>query len=264
MEKLSIRNKNGQNLVVLLEKIDNSKGLVFIAHGLGGFKEQRHIEIFAEAFREKGFTVVRWDAANTIGESGGKMEDATVTSYYEDLEDVIEWAKIQDWYKEPFILTGHSLGGISTALYAENYPEKVKALAPISTVVSGKLTIEADEEHIPGVIKEWRKTGWQINESKSKPGVVKKLKWNQFEKDALKYDLLPKADQLAMPVLLIVGGEDWGTSPESHKLLYDKLPGQKEMHIIDGADHNFRTPDYDKNLQEIKQIFLSWINKYLS
>src|SRR4030043_238729 len=86
MEKLSIRNKNGQNLVVLLEKIDNSKGLVFIAHGLGGFKEQRHKQIFPEAFREKGFTVVRWDAANTIGESGGKMEDATVTSYYEDLE----------------------------------------------------------------------------------------------------------------------------------------------------------------------------------
>ena len=41
------------------------------------------------------------------------------------------------WYGEPFVLVGHSLGGISTALFAENYPDKVKALAPISTVVSG-------------------------------------------------------------------------------------------------------------------------------
>jgi pimeloyl-ACP methyl ester carboxylesterase len=55
-------------------------------------------------------------------------------------------------------LCGHSLGGISTTLYAQKYPELVKALAPISTVVSGKLSIEA---HKKEDIDNWRDTGWR-------------------------------------------------------------------------------------------------------
>ena len=58
-------------------------------HGLGGFKEQKHIQTFADAFLENNFTVVLFDTTHTYGESEGKYEDATTTNYYEDLEDVI-------------------------------------------------------------------------------------------------------------------------------------------------------------------------------
>lgn len=254
MEKLFIQNRNGKKLAVVIEQNPQQKGLAFVMHGQSGFKEQPHVRTFIEAFLEKGFTVISFDVANTIGESEGNMEDASITTYYQDLEDVIQWASSQAWYEEPFVLAGHSLGGICTALYAENFPSKVKALAPISTVVSGKLSQEA---HSKEELDEWKRTGWQVKQSKSKPGVTVRLKWASFE-DRMKYDLLDKADKLTMPVLLIVGENDDGTPPAHQKILFERLPRKKEIHIIKSAPHTFRDKEH---LSEIKNIFLKWIDK---
>ena len=255
MEKIIIKNRKKRNISVLLEKIENQKGLVFVMHGLSGLKEQPHIKTFADAFKEKKFTVVRFDTTNSLGESEGNLIDATLTNYYEDLEDVIKWAGNQNWYQEPFILVGHSLGGISSALFAEKYPEKVKALAPISTVISGLLTEAAPDFREIG--NEWKKKGVREWKSTSQPGVMKRLKWSHVE-DRRKYDLIPGVDRLKMPVLMIVGELDDVTPLEHQKLLYDKLPGKKELHVIKGAEHTFKAKEH---LNEIKQIFLEWIDK---
>lgn len=142
MEKLFIKNRKNQNIAVIIEKSENQKGLSFVMHGLSGNKNEPQIETFAKTFRDNNFTVIRFDTTNTFGESDGNYEDATVTNYYEDLEDVINRTKTQDFYEEPFVLCGQSLGSMCTALYAENFPEKVKALAPISVVISGKMSLE--------------------------------------------------------------------------------------------------------------------------
>jgi len=251
--KTTITNRKGQKIVVLLDLVKNQKGLAFVMHGLGGFKEELHIHTFANAFNEKGYSAVRFDTTNTVGESDGKYEDATITNYYADLEDVIAWAKEQKWYQEPFCLAGHSLGGICTALYAENHPEKVKALAPISAVVSGKLSAEAYGKKR---LENWEKTGWEIRPSTSKPGLIKKLKWSHM-RDRMKYGLLTKVDKLKMPVLIIVGDQDDRTPLQHQKILFDKLPGRKEMYVIKGAGHVFREK---LHLDEIKKIFLKWID----
>jgi pimeloyl-ACP methyl ester carboxylesterase len=255
--KTFIPNRENKKIAVVVDETPDSKGLVFVMHGLGGFKEQPHIQAFADAFRENNLTVVLFDATHTYGESEGKYEGATTTNYYEDLEDVISWAKKQSWYHEPFWLAGHSLGGISTALYAERHPKEIKALAPISTVVSGELSVETKKTR--GQLEEWKKTGWLIQPSESKPGLIKRLKWSEME-DRLKYDLLPDAYKLTMPVLLIVGDKDEGTPPEHQKILFDKLPGKKEIHIIKDAPHTFRDPAH---LTEIKKIFDNWIKNNL-
>lgn len=255
MQKTFIKNRKGLKIVVLVQKHPHQKGLVFVMHGLGGYKEQTHIETFAQTFVDKGFTVIRFDTTNTIGESDGKYENATTTNYYQDLEDVIGWAKKQNWYQVPFWLVGHSLGGICTALYAENHPEEIKALAPISTVVTGKLSLEAPKHK--DTWKNWQRTGWKITLSSSKPNVVKKLKWSHME-DRLKYDLLAKGNNLTMPVLLIAGSNDDATPPKHQKILFDKLPGKKELHIIKNAPHTFIAAN---QLAEIKNIFSRWIDK---
>ena len=186
-QKLFIKNRKGQNVAVLVEQPDQPdppKGLAFIMHGLSGFKEQPHIALYAQTFLENGYTAVRFDTTNTYGESDGKYEDATLTNYFEDLEDVISWAKQQPWYSEPFCLVGSSLGGICTALYAQKHPERIKAIAPTSTVVSGKLSIESKEGR--GIdMEEWKRIGYAEQESISKPGLMKRLKWANIE-DRLK------------------------------------------------------------------------------
>lgn len=255
MEKIKIKNRKNQNIAVLLDETRDSKGLAFVMHGLGGFKEQKHLEVFAGAFKEKGFTVVRFDTTNTYGESDGNYEDATTTNYLEDLEDVIGWSKTQSWYKEPFYLVGHSLGAFCVILYAEKNPREIKGLAPISTVVSGKLSAEARGEKS---MTNWEKTGWEEHKSESVPGLIKRLKWSHML-DRLKYDVLPHVNKLTMPVLLIVGDQDDGTPYEHQKLLYDVLPGKKELHLIKEADHNFKGKNYQVNLDELRRIMSSWI-----
>lgn len=256
LEKFFIKNRKGQKMAVMVEKVPDQKGLAFVMHGLGGNKEQNHIATFAKAFQEKGFTVVRFDTTNTFGESDGNYENATITNYYEDLGDVIEWAKSQSWYQEPFALSGHSLGGICTTLYAENYPTKVLALAPISPVVSGQLRVDAKKRFDPEGIKKWEETGWQ--EEKGYTEIIKRLPWSHIE-DNLKYDLLPYASKLTMPVLLIVGENDTSTPPDQIQKLYDALPEPKEIHIIKGAPHTFRDPAH---LKEIHDIFSNWIDSF--
>ncbi|TSC81748.1 MAG: Uncharacterized protein G01um101420_853 [Parcubacteria group bacterium Gr01-1014_20] len=254
MDKVFIKNRNGVKLAIVVEQTPNQKGLAFVMYGQGGFKEDLNVRTFTEAFLGKEYTVITFDTTNTIGESGGKMEDATITSYYQDLEDVIEWSKSQEWYQEPFVLAGHSLGGICIALFAQKYPEKVRALAPISTVVSGKLTWETMPKE---ELEEFRRKGYIVTPSISKPGVMKKLSWASME-DRLKYDLIPEAGKLIMPVLMIVGEKDTSTPLRHEELLYGKLPGKKEIHVIKGAPHTFRDPEH---LKEIKQVFLNWIDK---
>ncbi len=256
-KKIFIKNRHDKKIAVVVRQNPNQKELVFVMHGLGGFKEQPHIQTFAEVFEENGFTVVLFDTTHTFGESEGDYADATTTNYYEDLEDVIKWAKNQSWYREPFWLVGHSLGGISIALYAERHPEEIKALAPTATVVSGKLSYEDSSEK--DKVADWKKTGWKIEPSNAVPGRIKKLKWSEME-DRLKYDLLPEAYKLTMPVLLIVGDQDRGTPYRHQNFFFDKLPGRKELHLIKNAPHTFKDPEH---LAEIKVIFDKWIKNNL-
>ena len=247
MKKEFIKNRLGQKIAVLIEEVPNQKGIVFIMHGLGGFKEQPQMETIAKTFISNGYTSVRFDTTNTIGESDGKYEDATTTNFYNDLEDVIDWAKSQSWYQEPFCLVGLSLGGICTALYSEKNPEEILALGPLSTVVSGKINVQSIPKED---LENWQKTGWRIKTSNSKPGVELKLKWSHIE-DRLKYDLLPLAHKLTMPVLMVVGENDKSTPLQEERLLFEKLPGKKELHIIKDAGHTFRAPEH---LEELKEI----------
>lgn len=255
MEKITTTNRQGLRLVVALAPVANPKGLAFLMPGLGGQRQQPHIQTIADAFRELGISVVSFDPTNSFGESDGRYEDATTTNYYHDLEDVISWAAQQPWYREPFYLAGHSLGGLCTALFAEAHPEKVKALAPISPVVSGTLSLEARRRNDAVGLTRWQKTGWDERPSSGVPGLIKRLPWSHME-DRLRYDLLPQASKLTMPVLLVVGELDTPTPPDHVRILYDALPGPKTFHVISGSPHAFREPTH---LAELKAIISDWI-----
>lgn len=257
MKKIFIKNRKDQKVCVTVEEPANPQGLAFLMHGRGGFKEQKHIQAIGEVFLDKNFIVVKFDTTCSLGESEGDYKDNTATGNYEDLEDVISWAKTQRWYREPFILDGHSMGGLCILLYAENYPEKVLALAPVSPVISGILSVEANKKYNLERFTNWEKTGWLKEESVSKPGIIKMLPWSHMI-DKFKYDALLKANKLTMPVLLVVGEKDTSTPPEHIEKLYSVLPGKKELHIIKVAGHNLRLPEYR---QELKNIFSQWIDK---
>ncbi len=249
----TIQNSFGQKIAVFIETSTPQIGLLFLMHGFSGFKEQTHIQTIADVFIENGYTVVRFDCRYAFGESDGETIDATETSYYEDLETVIQWAKGQAWYQEPFVLAGHSLGGMTVTRYAETNPMQVKALIPFAPVVSGDLQLAL---HSPEELKEWKKIGYIETESKSKPGKLKRKSW-KLMMDMAKYDLLKKGDALTMPTLLIVGAEDELTPVNQIQMLYEKIPNEKkQLTIVPGAEHTFRTLEH---LGQLNKTVSDWI-----
>lgn len=248
----TIKNRDDVDLAVVVEGEGNQNGLAFVAHGLGGFKEQMHIRTIAQTLVDNGYVVVTYDAANTIGESGGRMEDATLTNYFTDLEDIVKWASQQSWYKEPFIVSGHSLGGACSIMFAAKYPDKVRAIAPISSFIGGKL-YESHQD--PKLVEEWQKKGFILQPSQGKPGVIKKLSWSLAE-DLRSHDACAVADKVKCPTLLVVGSEDTGTPPEDQQIIKDLLGGPSELHIIKGMGHNPRSPEHNR---ELSQIISKWL-----
>ncbi len=256
-ETFKIKNRKGLEIVGNISTPENPKGLAFTMHGLGGFKEQKHIMVLVTTLLENNYIVVNFDATNSIGESEGKYEDATTQLHYEDLVDVITWTKGQDWYQEPFVLAGHSLGGYAVARYAEDYPQEVKAVFPYAALIAGELSFKANEMFEPEKLKAWKETGWQERFSTSKPGLKLRLPYSHME-ERLNHDLRPKASKLSMPVLMVVGENDIGCSSGTQKMLYDIVTGPKEIHIIPGAPHTFKE---EENLMQSKIIFENWIKK---
>lgn len=250
-----IKNRKNKNVAVSIENEQGKNGLVFIAHGLSSTYNHAHIQKYAEAFLEDDYVVVRHDATNSLGQSDGEIKDATLTSYYEDFEDVINWASSQPWYKEPFVVAGHSLGGACNLIFTYKNPEKIKALAPTSAFLVGEITLGAYDKE---TMDKWEKDGYRLEESKSRPGIIKRFNWT-FVEDLRKYNLLEKAQLVKAPTLLIVGEKDILTPLQSQIDLYNKISSaKKELHIVKGSEHTYMTKEH---LDEVKNIFKKWLEK---
>ena len=257
-EKFKIKNRKGLEIVGIVSVMENPKGLAFTMHGLGGFKEQPHIQMLADVFYDANFTSVLFDTTNTFGESEGDYQNATVEQYYQDFEDVVSWAKSQSWYQEPFFIAGHSLGGYSVVRFAETYPELLKGVFAFAPFISGKMSIEACNRFMPEELSHWKKTGFIDKQSESKPGLIKRLPWSHME-ERLKHDLLLNVSKITIPILIVVGEKDTSIPPDHEKVLFDAISSsRKEMHIVGGAPHTFRKPEH---LAELKDIFRKWLGK---
>ena len=227
MGKFEIKNRKGLKIVGEILKPERIRGLSFVLHGLGGFKDQKHIKLLANTLFENNYIVVNFDATNSIGESDGKYEEATMQNHYADLVDVINWAKTQNWYIEPFILAGHSLGGFAVAKYAEEFPSEIKGVFPCAAVFSGEDSFEASNRFKQEEIKNWEETGWTHRTSNSKPGIEMKLPWSHME-ERLTHNLKIKADKITAPILFVVGEKDESCPPDHQKNFFDLVKNSRE------------------------------------
>lgn len=251
MQKLFIKNRKQQNISVIVENENWKWWLVFVMHGLWDDKDSLHIIEYAKPFLDNDFVVIRFDTTNTFWESDWNFENATLTNYYEDLEDVIKWSSSQNFYKEKFILIWHSLWAICSALYSQNNSSKVSSLIMISSPINfelSKSTYSIEE------LKKWEET-WILIEDWW--ALQAKLKWEYME-DKKKYDLLKNPENFTMPTLIIAWENDETTPYKHQKLLFDKILSKKEIYIVKNWPHTFRE---ESHLNEIKILLTKWINK---
>lgn len=241
--KTLIKNRNGFNLSIRITKSNNSNKLAIIEHGLSGCKDEKHILILEDELSKAGYTVINMDATNSINESDKTTEGLTFSGHYNDLVDVIKWAKTQLFYKEPFTLAGHSLGACATTYYSENFPKEVNLLLPISFPwlnTTSKLK-QTDTQ----IIKDWKKTGIFNKFSKSRNKTLS-IPYN-FIEDLKKYNFLKKADKITAKTILMIGDLENQLRLDDNLKLYKKLKCEKELIILKNTPHNpTKTKDNEK------------------
>ena len=254
MEKLKHQIKNRHNLSIAVEiySPENPKGLVFIQHGVTGYKEELQIQKMRDVFYANHYHSVVFDSTHSLGESEGSLMNFTATTHLHDMEDVIAWSKAQSFYKEPFITSGHSMGGFSALYYTWKHPEKVMAVAPISTTVSGRYLDESYLKNKNASHVKWKEEGKILKTNNNKTDF---LSWN-FIEDFSNYNFLDSANEITVPVILIVGDKDSSAPPEHQQELFDILNCPKELHIIENAAHSFLL---ESERNEMGQYLDQWI-----
>lgn len=227
--KEKIKNRERKNISVVVNINESKKGLVFLVHGLGGYKEQKFLQESSKCLYSLGYTVVSYDSTNTFGESDGEYETATATQYLHDLEDVISWSKDKEWFQK-FILVGHSLGGLIASVHASN---NVEGLVLLNPAISKK-----------------RESDTRIGEVKNPhTGKIHFLK-DGFVEDYLKYNPVGSINNLKVPFTVIVSDKDYKRNKEEFDLL------QTELTIVENTGHNFREKE-----EEVGKLVCSWVEK---
>lgn len=252
------QNSRGQIMSVAVDQPKNGvRGVAIISNGLGGTKDAADILAFADGMMELGYVAVRFDPTNSVGESEGNLRYALPRNYYQDLQDVANWAKHQSWYRTPLCLIGHSLGALSSMLYVINNDGRADGLVLMSAVVSGKTQAEylyrRDLDDWTNFLEQLR---YMANNS-STPGTVD---WANFFIDLAQFDVLSHTNDIKVPVLMIAGEKDQLSPFGSQQMLYNRLNQPKAWYEVAGAGHVFRTK---AEIAEVVEVVQNWVEDNL-
>jgi pimeloyl-ACP methyl ester carboxylesterase len=229
-----IKNRHGLKLYIKVMLRPGSLKNAYLAHGLSDVHSSNHMQALIAAYLAQGYNVITWDATNSYGRSEGSYDNASFDRHYEDMEDVILWSREQTFYRQPFSLCGHSLGGIAVGTYAAKHPEEVETLVLNAPVVSGELLSRRIH---PLIRTYWRLRGHIVEPGKNR----KRYKW-ELIRSGLKYDLIRDSKALNMPILIVGAGKDRFVPVANIRAFVDVLPKNKVTVVIDPiATHSFDT-----------------------
>ncbi|MFH1978177.1 MAG: alpha/beta hydrolase [Candidatus Aenigmatarchaeota archaeon] len=228
---------------------ESSLGIIMI-HGFKGDKDERDRFVkIGQIFADNGFHVLRIDCRGS-GESDGEFIDMNILTEVADTLGAVQYMKRKGIKRVG--LFGHSLGGevvLLASLAADVRGVVVTAPATYSDNLLKHLT--------PSNVEDLEKKGYIIIISKSsgKPFMVNK----RFFQVVKKINIEEKLKDVKKPVLIIHGNEDKNIPVHYSEEAYEKLGGIKELHIINGTDHEFAG-----YLEEIAGLATKWFEKTLN
>lgn len=151
-----------------------------------------------------GLSIIAFNYRGT-GESQGQATEASVHSDALEIQDHLAGALSVD--PQRIVLWGHSIGGAVAAGLANRRP--VAGLVLESTFRSGLVMAKRMLPFLP--------VSWFMT---------------------YKFDNESSMSSLRCPVLFIHGSHDFTIPPADSEYLYNLVPGEKEIWMVDGADHN--------------------------
>lgn len=237
-----IKNRKGLKMALKIVNVPNATKWVIMEHGLASRKDYPHMKVMEEVFSMYGYNVINMDATNSLNESEQDSEGITFTKHYEDLEDVITWAKSQGMTM-PFALAGQSLGAAAVVRYASMHPHDVHlVVAAAFPWLKGSDAVKVNKK-TPEILRQ----GYYDQVSKSTGRTLRIYK--NYLDDMADYDFSKFVHKIIAETHLIIGLEDSEYRIESNKKLYDLLTCKKTIQWLSGVPHDLA------NTPETKDMF---------
>ncbi|RAL51123.1 hypothetical protein DM860_005479 [Cuscuta australis] len=244
-QKISIPNKDNDKLVGVLHNT-GSPDIVVLCHGYGCTKENEIIVNLASALAKEGISAFRFDFAG-VGESEGTFKYCRCQGEAEDLHSVVEYFTAQKL--KVAAIVGHSKGGDVALLYAskDQYVHTVVNVSARYDVHRG-FDVFFGKDYMQRL-----KTDGFIRVV-DKDGVEHRVTEEEMM-DQLSTDMHEACAQLdkSCRVLTIHGSKD-EINPVEDALEFDKVIPNHKLHIIEGADHFYKS-----HQTELVSIAISFI-----
>ncbi|KAL6867668.1 hypothetical protein ACP4OV_015692 [Aristida adscensionis] len=245
-EKIVIRNRYGEKLVGILHEA-GSKDIVVLCHGFRSSKGGRTISSLTNALTSEKISVFCFDFSGN-GESEGTFQYGNYYREVDDLRDVILYFK--EHRRGTHTIAGHSKGGNVVILYASMY-QYIRSVINLSGRFNLKRGIgerfgndymERINEH--GFIDVADKRGCFIYRVRKESLM-----------DRLKTDMQSACTSIdpSCRVLTVHGAND-DVVPSEDALEFNKYISNHELHIIEGADHN-----YTSHRPELADVVLKFV-----
>ena len=235
---------------------DKKSAFAIIAHGLAGYKEEEMLQCVKNIFLKNGISVLMYDARFSLGDSDGPLENACFSHFIEDLNTVIQWAKKQSFYTNPFYLCGHSLGAGACLHYAINNPQDVAGIVTLSAVYNGIFLKQSYLQNKPDFMQEWQEKQYLNRVHPNNPQKHGKISYTHLA-DACQYQLEKSADKIMSPTLIVCGDVDISSTIDHNMILKNAIGNNARLTIIKSCGHTYKTQQNQTDLKEQIDLFLT-------
>lgn len=214
---------------------EKSRRTIIFVHGAGGSSATWFLQLKGLS---KNLRVVAIDL-NGHGDTQDRSEADIQNSYLQDIEYVVS-------QNDNPILSGHSMGGALTQLYALKHPDQLSGIILIGTGAKLKVNpsvFELLDNDFEGYIEALGTFMFHDSASeemidasrhevrKCSPGIIRR----DFEL-CNKFDIMQEISSIHLPTLIIVGAQDVMTPVKYAEFLHQKIDGSS-LQIIEGAGH---------------------------
>lgn len=230
------------------DQTDPAAHYALFAHCFTCGKESLAAHRISRALARRGIGVLRFDLTG-LGESAG---DFAETHFSSNIQDLLAAArKLEQDFKPPSLLIGHSLGG-TAALFAALQLPSVRAVVTIGA--------PATADHVRHLLKGVEGELAERGEAEIQIGLKRLRVRRQFLEDLKGYDSLEPIRALRRPLLIFHSPLDTVVDIGEAARLYQTALHPKGFISLDRADHLLSDPE---DAEFVAEVSFAWARRYL-
>ena len=215
---------------------------VILVHGFRAHRDWSFLPWLARELAAAGHMVARFSFSGSGVVAGGDeitdleaFETNTLTREADELAAVVDAARAGDVFPRPprrLALLGHARGGaLATVVTSES--DAVQSLVTLSAM---RRFDRWKEE----TVQEWRARGrlYVLDSRTGRQLPVSLTMLEDFERNRARFDLLERAAAVAVPWLIVHGGDDLTVAPEDGRTLA-RTGDATRLLLVDGVGHGY-------------------------